>query len=88
MVHAITLIVCRCTVAGNRIVFCLCTSRTDSLLRACEYLRQMLMTIKPANAGEEVFIKQVVLPYANDAIARALQGQRGIMLKGDRKPPI
>jgi hypothetical protein len=61
-------VACRCRVAGSRIDFCRLHEQAEALLSACEYLRQILSTVKFANSEDENLIWKVVLPYLDDAI--------------------
>ena len=69
-------IICRCAVVGQRIVFCPLHEEAESLLAACQYLRSFIADIKVERPGDANLIREVVLPYVDGVIGRALKTEK------------
>jgi len=62
---------CPCTVVDENIQFCALHAHAESLLEACRYVRKFMATLTPARSGDEDFIRELNLPYLDNAIGAA-----------------
>jgi hypothetical protein len=71
MVEATSVVICRCKIVENKIVFCALHEHAEALLAACHYARQFLRSLKVAEQGDQNTIREIVLPYLDRQIAAA-----------------
>jgi hypothetical protein len=77
MVEATPTNICRCKIVGNKIVFCGLHKEAETLLAVCDYLRNYMGRIKLGETKDEIFIREVVLPYVKSAIDAATRKDEG-----------
>jgi hypothetical protein len=71
MVEATPSILCRCKVVQNKIVFCTLHKQAETLLAVCDYLQKFIGDVKLGETKDEIFVREIVLPYLNSAIDAA-----------------
>jgi len=71
MVEATPAIICRCNIVQNKIVFCTLHKQAETLLAVCDYLRKFTRDVKLGETKDEIFVREIVLPYVKSAIDAA-----------------
>jgi hypothetical protein len=78
MVEAMPAIICRCKIVQNKIVFCTLHKQAETLLAVCGYLRTFIRDVKLGATKDEIFVREIVLPYIKTAIDTATEKEKGI----------
>ena len=76
MVEATPAFICRCKIVQNRIVFCTLHKQAETLLAVCGYL-QNFIRVKLGETKDEIFVREIVLPYIKTAIDAATKKGEG-----------
>ena len=77
MVEATPAIICRCNIVQNKIVFCTLHKQAETLLAVCDYLQKFIRGIKLGETKNEIFVREIVLPYLSNAIDAATRKDEG-----------
>jgi len=67
--------ICRCKIVQNKIVFCTLHKQAETLLAVCGYLQNFIRDVKLGATKDEIFVREIVLPYMKSAIDAATKGQ-------------
>ena len=71
MVEATPAMICYCKIVGDKIVFCALHKKAKTLLAVCDYMHKFFLDVKMGETKEEIFVREVVLPYIKNAIDAA-----------------
>jgi len=71
MVEATPTFICRCKIVQNKIVFCTLHKQAETLLTVCDYLQKFIRDVKLGETKDEIFVREIVLPYLRSAIDAA-----------------
>ena len=71
MVEATPAFICRCKIVQKKIVFCTLHKQAETLLAVCGYLRNFIRDVKLGETKDEIFVREIVLPYLTSAIDAA-----------------
>ena len=71
MVEATPAFICRCKIVQNKIVFCTLHKQAETLLTVCDYLQKFIRDVKLGETKDEIFVRELVLPYLRSAIDAA-----------------
>ena len=88
MVEATPAFICRCKIVQNKIVqnnivqnkivqnkivFCTLHKQAETLLAVCDYLHKFIRDVKLGETKDEIFVREIVLPYLSSAIDAAMK---------------
>ena len=71
MVEFRAAIICRCKIVQNKIVLCTLHKQAETLLAVCDYLQTFIRDVKLGETKDEIFVREIVLPYLTSAIDAA-----------------
>ena len=77
MVEFTPAFICRCKIVQNRIVFCTLRKQAGTLLAVCDYLQKFIRDVKLGETKDEIFVREIVLPYMKSAIDAATRKDEG-----------
>jgi hypothetical protein len=77
MVEFTPAFICRCKIVQNKIVFCTLHKQAETLLAVCDYLQKFIRDVKLGETKDEIFVREVVLPYLRSAINAATKESQG-----------
>lgn len=63
-------IICGCKIVQDKTVFCAVHKQAEKLLVVCEYLRNFISDVKLGETKDEIFVREIVMPYLKSAIKR------------------
>ena len=61
----------------NKIVFCTLHKQAETLLAVCDYLQKFIRDVKLGETKDEIFVREIVLPYLSSAINAATKESQG-----------
>ena len=64
-------VLCGCKCVGGKIAFCALHERAENLLAVVEHLQMFLSNVKLADESDAIRLREVILPYVLDTLARA-----------------
>jgi len=67
----------RCKIVQNKIVFCTLHKQAETLLAVCDYLQKFIRDVKLGETKDEIFVREIVLPYLSSAINAATKESQG-----------
>ena len=69
--------ICRCKIVQSKIVFCTLHKQAETLLAVCDYLQNFIRDVKLGATKDEIFVREIVLPYIKTAIDAATRKDEG-----------
>ena len=77
MVEFTPAFICCCKIVQNRIVFCTLHKQAETLMAVCDYLQKIIRDVKLGETKDEIFVREIVLPYIKTAIDAATKKGEG-----------
>lgn len=67
---------CFCKIENVKIVHCALHARAESLVGVCEHIYELLRKLEVVQDADRIKIQEIILPYIEDSINRAMSEQK------------